>query len=173
MPDALMVIDMLNGFCNEKGSLFVGPGARSIIPFIAERVQEAPGCGKSVIFMADSHAHDDPEFKRWPPHCIKGSWESSIVPEIPVDKKFSVIIPKTTLSSFYNTTLEETLRCLRPEVVEVVGVCTNICILYAVFELRCRNYDVTVYKNGTATFDSEIHEFALGQMEKVLGAKIV
>ncbi|GAG18617.1 unnamed protein product, partial [marine sediment metagenome] len=30
MQSVLVVVDMLNGFCNERGALFVGPGARSI-----------------------------------------------------------------------------------------------------------------------------------------------
>ena len=173
MKKVLIVIDMLNGFCDEKGALFIGPEVRKIIPFVASKVQETCNEGGKALFVCDNHRVDDPEFAQWPPHCVAGSWESKVIPEIPVDKESSVIIPKTTLSLFYNTNLEETLKESQPEVVEVVGVCTNICVLYGVFELRIRQYSLIAYREGTATFDKDAHDFALKEMGKVLGAKVI
>ena len=34
---ALIVADMLNDFLDPRGSLYVGPQGRAIIPFVAER----------------------------------------------------------------------------------------------------------------------------------------
>lgn len=173
MRNVFMIIDMLNGFCDEKGTLFVGADARAIIPFVVEKVNEAYKGNKRVIFLADNHVPDDPEFKQWPPHCLKGSWESEIIPEIPVDKNAAILIPKTRFSGFYNTPLDEILKMERPHTVEVAGVCTNICVLYTVADLRNRDYNVIVYKDGTASFDREAHTFALKELEKVLGAKVI
>jgi len=39
--------------------------------------------------------------------------------------------------------------------------------------LRNRDYTVRVHKQGVASFDDEAHEFALKQMETVLGAEVV
>jgi len=173
MKKLLIVIDMLNGFCDEKGALFIGSEALKIIPFVASRVRKAYDESRKALFVCDNHRPEDAEFAQWPPHCIAGSWESKVVPEIPLDRESSVIIPKMTLSAFYNTKLDNALKELRPEAVEVLGVCTNICVLYAVFELRIRQYNVIVYRDGTATFDRDAHNFALKEMEKVLGAKVV
>ncbi|MBW2571816.1 MAG: hypothetical protein JRD87_09735 [Deltaproteobacteria bacterium] len=36
---ALIIVDMLNDFVDEKGALYCGDTARSIIPFIQERLK--------------------------------------------------------------------------------------------------------------------------------------
>ena len=54
----------------------------------------------------------------------------------------------------------------------MVGNCTNICVLYTVADARFRDYAVEVPADCVATFDPEAHEFALKQMETVLGAKV-
>ncbi|HAG08307.1 MAG TPA: cysteine hydrolase, partial [Desulfotomaculum sp.] len=53
------------------------------------------------------------------------------------------------------------------------GVCTNICVLYTVEELCNRDYKVVVYRQGVASFDLQAHNWALVQMESVLGAKVI
>ena len=55
----------------------------------------------------------------------------------------------------------------------VVGVCTDICVMHTVADLRNRNYDVEVPKDCVASFDQDNHEFALKHMKSVLGAEIV
>ena len=47
----------------------------------------------------------------------------------------------------------------------LVGVCTNICVLYTAADARMLNYKVTVIKDGAASFSSEAHEFALKEIE--------
>ena len=44
---ALIVTDMLNDFLDPQGSLYVGPQAREIIPFVAQKIAafRAPGPG--------------------------------------------------------------------------------------------------------------------------------
>lgn len=55
---------------------------------------------------------------------------------------------------------------------ELVGVCTNICVLYTAVSARMLNYKVTVLKNAVASFDRQAHDFALKQMKDVLGTEI-
>jgi nicotinamidase/pyrazinamidase len=172
VKNVLVVVDMLKGFCDESAALFV-PDSRAIIPFVVRKVEEAYRSAERVIFLKDAHDPDDAEFKMFPPHCVEGTWESEIIPAIPVNEQASIVIPKKRYSGFYNTNLDKVLRALSPRAVEVVGVCTNICVLYTVSDLRNRDYDVIVYREGTASFDREAHEFALKEMEKVLGAKVL
>jgi len=54
----------------------------------------------------------------------------------------------------------------------LVGVCTNICVLYTACDARMRTYDVTVLRDAVASFDPEAHDFALEQMENVLGVEV-
>jgi len=169
---ALLVIDMLNGFLDPKGSLYCGDDSRAIIPYIRRRTRAYARRGEPVIFACDRHAPDDPEFRLYPAHCVKGTWEAEMIPELPVPEGAHVVA-KATLSSFYKTRLEGLLARLAPDEVEVVGVCTNICIYSAVADLVVRGYRVRVPRRGVATFDARAHEFALEQMASVFGAKVV
>ena len=168
---ALLVVDMLNGFLDPKGRLYCGDEARKIIPFVRRRIGRFRRDGQPVIFLCDSHDEDDPEFRKWPAHCVRGTWEAEIIPELPVEG--ATVLRKSTLSSFYRTQLHRRLRSIAPKVVELVGVCTNICVLLAAAELSARDYRVRVLSKGVATFDSKAHRFALEQIKSAFGAEVV
>lgn len=173
MANVLIVVDMLEGFCREGYPLFCGQDAVKIIPFVKKKIEEYNKQGLPVIFIADNHEPDDKEFQIFPPHCVKGTKEAEVIPELFEVAKKKVLIPKNRYSGFYGTSLELYLNGFAPELVEVVGVCTNICVFFTVEELRNRDYKVRVYREGVASFDREAHEFALRQMKEVLGAEVV
>ncbi|MBN2374554.1 cysteine hydrolase [bacterium] len=164
----ILVIDMLKDFLEPGHPLFCGPDARKIIPCVL-RLLAGHG-GDPVFYICDSHAPDDPEFQMFPPHSVAGTPGADLIGELKAYP--GVIIPKTTLSAFYLTDLEERLKDVRPGLVTVVGVCTDICVLYAVADLRVRGYKVVVPASCVASFDPKGHEWALQHMEKVLGATI-
>jgi len=56
--------------------------------------------------------------------------------------------------------------------VHVLGVCTSICVMDTVGDLRNRDLTVIVWKKGVADFDEQAHGFSLRRMEKIYGAKI-
>jgi len=172
MSRALIVVDMLVGFLDRGRPLDCGESARSIVPFVVEKVREFTERGDPVIFIADHHAPDDAEFDRFPPHCVEGTEEAEVIPELEPYVRAEYLVPKSRYSGFFDTQLEDLLRELGPETVEVVGVCTNICVLYTVEELRNRDYSTVVHRDGVASFDADAHQFALGQMETVLGAEV-
>lgn len=172
MKRALIVVDMLVGFLAEGKPLYCGEDARAIIPFVTDKVKEFVTSGEPVIFVKDSHAPDDAEFKMFPPHCVVGTDETELIEELrPYENKATVVL-KTRYSGFHNTNLADILAELNPELVEIVGLCTNICVLYTVEGLRNRHYTVVVHGDGVASFDRNAHEFALAQMKDVLGAEI-
>ncbi|MFO7952826.1 MAG: isochorismatase family protein [Bacillota bacterium] len=57
--------------------------------------------------------------------------------------------------------------------IELVGVVTNICILYTAAEARSLGYKVMVPQKAVASFDQEAHRFALQEMEKTLGVNLI
>lgn len=169
MREVILVVDMLKGFLEEEGTLFCGQGSRKIIPGVVKLLLQKKGA--EVIFICDSHKPDDAEFKMFPAHCVEGTEESQVIPEL---AKFKGLrINKTRYSAFFGTNLEQVLRDIVPDKVIVVGVCTDICVLHTVTDLRNRDYMVEVPRNCVASFDEAAHQFALGHMEKVLGAQIV
>ena len=173
MSKVLIVVDMLDGFLRPGRALYCGKQSEDIIPFVRSKVEEYGKAGEPVIFVADNHDPKDLEFQRFPKHCVAGTPESEVISELQGLAKNSVYLPKKRYSAFYGTDLEKRLKKLKPDLVEVVGVCTNICVLYTVEELRNRDIPTRVFREGVASFDLEAHEWALRQMQSVLGAEIV
>lgn len=170
MPNAILVIDMLRGFLEEGYPLFCGDTARHIIPNIKQLLDNETAGNSQFFFICDSHAPDDAEFQMFPPHCVAGTAESEIIPEL--SQYRGDFIPKTRYSGFFGTDLEEQLQILTPEKLIVCGVCTHICVMHTVADARLRGYTVEVPADCVASFDPRAHQFALEHMENVLGATI-
>jgi len=168
---ALMIVDMLNDFIDEKGALYCGGPARAIIPFVRDRLSTFRKNGDLVIFLQDSHDENDVEFTRFPKHCVTDTWGSDIIHELapaPGEK----VVAKKRYSGFYGTGLEKILADAAVEKVEVVGVCTSICVMDTVGGLANRDYKVSVPVKGVADFDNEMHEFSLKRMKQLYGATV-
>ncbi len=170
MANAVLIIDMLRGFLEEGYPLSCGDRARRIIPNVRGLLEREAAQGARLFFICDHHAPDDPEFKMFPPHCIEGTTEAEIIPELASYQ--GEVIPKKSYSAFFGTPLEERLADLKPEKLIVCGVCTDICVLHTVADARSRDYVVEVPADCVASFDEKAHHFALEHMEKVLGAKL-
>jgi len=166
----VLVVDMVRGFCEEGHNLYVGPSIRQIIPRIRDLLQREREAGSHIIFLADTHDPDDLEFKMFPPHCIRGTEEPEIIPEL--QEFASEVIPKRRYSGFFDTNLAQRIEEIKPGKIIIVGDCTNICVLYTAADARNRDYEVEVPADCVTTFDPAAHEFALKQMESVLGVKV-
>ena len=172
MLNTVIVVDMQEGFMVPQGALYCGDEAREIIPRLKARVEQEKVDGATIFFTQDSHVPDDREFEMFPPHCIEGSEEEEIVDELAPLTADARIVKKRRYSAFYNTDLADQLAELQPDKVVVMGDCTDICVLHTVSGLRNRDYSVEVPADCVASFDHQQHEWALGHMEKILGAQI-
>ena len=170
MANAVLVIDMVRGFMEEGHPLFCGERARRIIPSIQRLLEEETAKGSRIFFICDHHAPDDDEFSMFPPHCVEGTAETEIIPELAKFK--GEAIPKKRFSAFFGTPVEEKLKELKPDKLIVCGVCTDICVCHTVSDARSRDYEVEVPVDCVASFDEAAHHFALRHMEGVLGAKL-
>ncbi len=171
----LLVIDMLYDFLDPEGALFCGSEARRIIPLAKKHIEEFASAGNPIIAVKDAHKPNDLEFKRFPKHAVKGTKGAELIPEIAEALAKAPIveqIEKTRYSAFFNTNLDSLLKFWQVNEAHVVGVCTNICVLYTVEELRNRDIKTVVYRSSVASFDRSAHEWALGQMQSVLGAQV-
>ncbi len=171
--EALLVIDMLKDFVLQGAPLEV-PDTRIVLPVIRREIDAARREGKPVIYVCDAHAADDREFSKfgWPPHAVEGTRGAQIVDELkPLTG--DTVIQKTTYSSFYCTTLDDTLRSLGIRLLRLTGCVTHICILFTASDAVLRNYGVTVVENGVAGLAREDHEAAIRIMKHVLGVRAV
>lgn len=123
----LVVVDMQNDFID--GALG-SADAVSIVDGVASRVASFDG---KIIFTRDTHTPDymnTQEGRKLPvPHCIKDTdgWQISSRIAVPDD---AVIIDKLTFGS---SELGDLLTALdreeRVESVELLGLCTDICVI--------------------------------------------
>ena len=171
----LLVVDMLNDFVRRDGALYCGEAADRIVPFVKGKVREFVSLGLPVIFITDSHDTEDLEFRNLPSHCIYGTEGAAIIDdlkELVEEYSFFIRVPKNRFNGFFRTNLSQILKDLKPKIVEVVGLCTHLCVLYTVEELCNRDYPVVVYRDGVASYDQEADRWAIRQMKEVLRAEV-
>ena len=182
-------VDVQRDFVLPGGSLYV-PGAEKLLPNI-RRLTDAARQGK--VFLAshgDFHPPDDPEFKIFPPHCVKGTPGSELVPEaitenvarvpnqpdarLPADlyKYQQVLLEKQTLSIFESRHADALVEKLgsQPEFV-VFGVVTEYCVSFAVKGLLDRGRRVAVVTDAIETLKKEEGEKAVADFVR-LGARL-
>lgn len=168
MPDAVLVIDMLRGFLEKGCPLYTGKEARNIIPNIQGLLEQELARGSKIFFVCDNHDPDDLEFNMFPPHCISGTSEAEVIPEL--IKYPGEIVAKKRYSAFFNTKLEEKLRQLKPGKIIVCGLLTDICVMHTIADARNRDYSVEVPVDCVAALNENTQQFTLDHIEKVLGA---
>ena len=173
MANVVLVIDMVQGFLEPGHNLYCGDDSRSIIPNVQALLERERRDGSSILFISDHHDPDDLEFHVFPVHCVKGTEEPDVIPELSDFVTESNVVPKNRYSGFFNTDLDQRLEALNPDKVILCGVCTDICVLHTTSDARNRDYSVEVPANCVATFDPDAHKWALGHLEKILGAKVL
>ena len=157
----IFCVDIINGFCYE------GPLASrrvaGIVPAIVELFQSAYAQGvENFVLTHDAHDPAAVEFVDYPPHCIRGTSESDIVPEmmqLPFASRFE-ILPKNSISSSAGTKLDAWLDA-HPQITHriVVGDCTDICAYQLAMHLKVRanaanqTHPVIVPVNCMDTYD--------------------
>ena len=108
-------------------------------------------------------------FEKFPVHCLSDTWGGQIIEELAAEPN-EKIISKKRFSGFYGTELEHVLANAGVEEVQVVGVCTSICVMDTVGGLVNRDYKVSVPASEVADFNPEAHEYALKRMKQIYGA---
>ena len=173
MSNVVLVIDMVRGFLEPGHNLYCGDASREIIPNVIRLLRRERDAGSQVLFVSDHHDPDDLEFQIFPVHCVKGTEEPEVIPELAEFLTGSNVISKNRYSGFFNTDLAQRLESLAPDKLILCGVCTDICVLHTTADARNRDYPVEVPANCVATFDSGAHTWALSHLQNILGAKVV
>ena len=171
MANVVLVVDMLVGFLEEGHNLYCGDEARQIIPNVQRLIEDEQAGGSDVVFICDTHDPDDLEFKIFPVHCVRGTREAEVIPELAGYR--GEVVRKRRYSAFFETDVAERLERMAPDKVIVCGVCTDICVMHTAADARNRDYDVEVPVDCVASFDRRAHEYALEHMAKILGARLV
>jgi nicotinamidase/pyrazinamidase len=183
-------VDTQADFMLPGGKLYV-PGAERLLPNI-RRLTDAARQGR--VFLVSHgcyHTKDDPEFKSFPPHCIRGTPGSAYVPEALTEKVLTVPngpaatlprdlsryqqihLEKQTLDIFESRHAAELVRRLGDNAEFVVfGVVTEYCVRLAAKGLLERGHRVTVVKDAIETLNPEDGRRTVAEL-KALGASFI
>ena len=159
----LCVIDMQNDFID--GALGT-PEAVNIVDNVRAKIEAYRKNGDTVIFTRDTHYEnymDTAEGKNLPvPHCIKDSDGWQISPELEVAD--STVIDKPTFGSVELGKLVAGLGNV--EKIELVGLCTDICVVSNALIIKASFPDVRVTVDSAccAGVTPESHKNALEAM---------
>lgn len=183
-------VDCQRDFMLPSGKLYV-PGAEKLLPNIRRLTDIARDGRVLLISHGCYHTQDDPEFKSFPPHCIKGTPGSQLVLEALTDKVFTIPnepsatlpkefadyhqihLEKQTLDIFETRHAQELLdRLPKGAQFIVFGVVTEYCVRLAARGLLERGRHVSVVKDAIETLKREDGERTLAEL-KALGAKFI
>ncbi|OLC92060.1 MAG: hypothetical protein AUH86_19790 [Acidobacteria bacterium 13_1_40CM_4_58_4] len=194
----LWEVDAQADFLLPGGKLYV-PQAEKIIPNLNRLVETARQGRAFLISSADAHQPDDPEFREWPPHCVKGTPGAELIPEaraanylvILNQQEFAlprdlgayqqVILEKNTLDVFDNPNTDALLARLSaanspafdpgPDFL-VFGVVTEYCVRCAADGLLCRGRRVKLVKDAIRSLDQKKGSEILDELQS-RGARLI
>ncbi len=122
---AFFDIDTQFDFMRPRGALYVR-GASAITARLRRLTRLADRCRIPVISSLDRHTRNDPEFARFPPHCVRGSRGQKKIAETIAGVTRQTGISKCTLDVFANPRTGKVLR--RFDRVYVYGVALDYCV---------------------------------------------
>jgi nicotinamidase/pyrazinamidase len=182
-------VDAQRDFILPGGKLYV-PGAERLLPAI-RRLTDAARQGQ--VFLVSHgcfHTPNDPEFKIFPPHCVKGTVGAELVPEaltekvarvpndagtkLPEDlsKYQQILLEKQTLNIFESRHADALVQRLGSDAEFVVfGVVTEYCVSFAAKGLLERGRRVAVVQDAIETLKPEDGKKTMAELER-LGARL-
>ena len=139
MTKAALLVDIEKEWFNPKSPYFLGEHKeyrvkiKRLVDYL--RKNKIP-----IIFTQHIEPEGEPAFQ-------KGTEDIELIPEI-ARKPAEIIITKTrSISPFYKTTLEETLKKLKADNLIIAGIMTNLCVRSTVADAWDMEYKITVVKD--------------------------
>jgi nicotinamidase/pyrazinamidase len=183
-------VDAQADFMLPGGKLYV-PGAEKIIPNIQRLVNAARETHTLLVSSADAHSERDPEFQKFPSHCVKDTPGARIVPEgltkrvftVPNQASFSlpprildyeqIVLQKQTLDVFDNPHTAKIVKRLGEGVdYFVFGVVTEYCVRCAARGLLESGSKVSIVEDAIESLKPEDEMATLDELA-AMGARLL
>ncbi len=159
MKKTLIVVDMQNDFID----MALGTKeAVAIVPNVKAKIEEYEKNGDEIIYTRDTHVEnylETPEGKKLPvPHCIKGTKGWEIADGLYIEGKKIIDKPTFGWKHWETESLED---------VEIIGLCTDICVVSNALIIKATFPDANVSVNASccAGVTPETHRAALETMK--------
>ena len=180
IKEVILIIDMINDFLHEKGTLY-SERHKAIVPEMKNFLERKYKEGAVLIFCCDAHIKGDET--RYPEHAIGGTWGAEIIDEFKdfLRKKRVITISKRNPDAFLGTFLQTVLEFLKPSIITVTGVCTDICDKATIQGAVYRGFNnIRLITDLVATFhipgihDGELsHKMALEEIKNALAVELI
>jgi nicotinamidase/pyrazinamidase len=183
-------VDTQVDFMLPGGKLYV-PGAERLLPNIRKLTNAARQGHVFLVSHGCYHSKDDPEFKKFPPHCIKGTTGAEFVEEALTERVLAVpnepatalphdlsqhqqiLLEKQTLDIFESRHAAGLVERFHPESEFVVfGVVTEYCVGFAAKGLLQRGRRVSVVQDAIETLKADEGQRAIAVLQN-LGARFI
>lgn len=165
MSKLLVVIDMQVDFVT--GALGTRE-AVEIIPAVQRAISEELGKDTAVVFTKDTHYENykkTQEGKKLPiEHCIQGTSGWQLIPEL---RDYEMACPVFEKGTFGSTDLAQYIRKNGFDEIELIGLCTDICIISNALLIKAAVPEATIIVNSNccAGVTPEGHKNALEAMK--------
>ena len=178
---ALILIDMENGFINEK-SVHCIKNARATIPSGAFAIEQARKKDIPIFFVKRQYRKDGSDVENTRYDSWKNGGRSmqpdstgiasdEFPPELtPAQNDYIIVKPRW--SAFFQTELDLILRRLQIRTVILAGTTTPNCVRTTCYDANSLDYNVVVLKDCCSSQTEEIQKVNMEDMER-MGAKIL
>ncbi|MFW5844879.1 MAG: cysteine hydrolase family protein [Planctomycetota bacterium] len=171
-PAALLLVDVINDFDFPEGPELLAQAQEMMEPLM-ELKRRCRERGLPVIYANDNFGAWRSDMDQILGHCLHHSASSSqlIGALAPEPEDYVVIKPKH--SAFYCTALDLLLRHLAVDRLILAGLAGNICVFFSAYDAHMREIEVVVASDCTASNTRRENDFALEQIERVLGGLVL
>ncbi|KAL1327473.1 hypothetical protein HN51_037524 [Arachis hypogaea] len=173
----LVLVDLVNGFCTVgSGNLAPRQPDKQISGMVDASVRLSKVFAQKnwpILAFLDNHHPDIPE-PPYPPHCIAGTHEANLIPELLwlENEPNATLRRKDCIDGFVGSiekdgsnVFVDWVKNNQIKQVLVVGICTDICVMdFVSSALAARNRgllppleNVIVYSKACATYDIPLH----------------
>jgi nicotinamidase/pyrazinamidase len=175
-------VDAQRDFLLPGGALYV-PGGEKILPNLKRLVDAARDGRVFLVSSACEHSPEDPEFRTFAPHCLRGTLGAEIVSEgvtsnpmrVPNTADFDwpenwnarhqIILEKDQLDVFTNPQTSVLLEKLGKDVQFVVfGIVTELCVNRASRGLLERGRKVAIVEDAIETLEPSVGDRTLDEL---------
>jgi nicotinamidase-related amidase len=174
---ALIVIDMQNAFVAE-GSPLETPGARAMIPRLERLIEFARENKIPIVWTQSDHRppYGGVMLRKFPVIANdrilwQGEPSFDMYPEMlqPRPGDCECVIVKHKFDAFFETDLDAILRYHQVNTVIITGTATNVCCESTARAAYMRDYQVAFPNDANATFDEEMHQATLKNIDLFFG----
>lgn len=166
---ALLLVDVINAFFDERGAFFYA-AAREVVPGIRALLEAARAGGRLIVHAREAHYPGliDFESLKLPEHCVAGSFDARPVPGFEVLPN-ELELGKRRYSAFFATDLALVLREQGVQEIVVAGVKTNVCVRATIQDAFAHGFRPVLPLGAVNSNRPHLHEASVEDIRRYFG----